>query len=549
MPRSRQGKLLALDWDSHALRIVHAVLQKRGVKIDRILSVAVPAEIDSMDPEAMGAHIRRALDQEGISTRSAVVDVPRDQAILKSLALPAAKPEDLPGMVAIQIAKELPFASSEASIDFAVGHQEEGSPTADVIVAAIRHEALDYYKQTVNAAGLRLERVGLRPYACTLAVNRQLQFSEPERVMFVDVRPTLTEIDVIRRRCLAFSRAAEVLVLGDGGARGEADEQDPPLRLSRDASHDDDADISLASEHAGSSELMRSGSSAPSRRGKMGIVNALVMEVTRSIEAYRSGDAGARIDQIVVGGDLGVEADLAATLQSRLELPTELYNPATAFGWEPDEGAAASGYAATLGLVLGESDGDDAHFDFLHPKRTVSTTTRRLKKAPLVAAVVALFAVAGIGGFASATKPDRMKLNQIRTDIEAIRDKEREYKKFLAIVEDVEAFDAEQYVWPDVLLNIVSVLPSHRDLVIESLELRQDDGEVKMKTRAKEREIATTVVQQLEAFRRPDCKKPRFDASFGPQTEKRGELYPFSQDFEVIVLDDGAGPSGTCSGD
>lgn len=546
MPRSRQGKILALDWDSHTLRIVHAVLQKRGVQIDRILSVAVPAEVDSMDPDAMGAHIRRALDQEGISTRSAVVDVPRDQAFLKSLALPVAKPEDLPGMVAIQIAKELPFASSEASIDFAVGHQDDGSSTADVIVAAIKHETLDYFKSTVHAAGLRLERVGLRPYASTIAVNRQLQFSEPERVMFVDVRPTLTEIDVIRGRCLAFSRAAEVMVFDRGGSAGadeRSGEQGAPLRLSRDSSEEG------ASKPSGSPDMIRRESSSPARRGHLGVINELMMEVTRSIEAYRSGDAGARIDQIVVGGDLGVEADLASTLHSRLEIPAELYNPATAFGWEPDEGAAASGYAATLGLVLGESDGDEEHFDFLHPKRTVSTTTRRLKKAPLVAAVVALFAVAGIGGFARATKPDRMKLKQIKSDIEAIRDEERDYKKFLAIVEEVEAFDAGQYVWPDVLLNIVSVLPSHRDLVIESLELRQDDGEVKMKTRAKQREIATQVVQQLEAFRRPDCKKPRFDASFGPQTEKRGELYPFSQDFEVIVLDDDAGPSGTCSGD
>jgi hypothetical protein len=34
-------KIVAVDWDTHTLRIVHAVLGKRGVKIDRLLSTAI----------------------------------------------------------------------------------------------------------------------------------------------------------------------------------------------------------------------------------------------------------------------------------------------------------------------------------------------------------------------------------------------------------------------------------------------------------------------------------------------------------------------------
>ena len=59
----------------------------------------------------------------------------------------------------------------------------------------------------------------------------------------------------------------------------------------------------------------------------------------------------------MIGGDVGIEERLAEAIQARLNITTELYNPATTFGWEPDEGAAASAFSATLGLVEPESSG------------------------------------------------------------------------------------------------------------------------------------------------------------------------------------------------
>jgi hypothetical protein len=56
-------KIVAVDWDTRTLRIVHALLGKRGVKIDRLLSAAIPPDVDLASPEQLGRHIRRVLDQ------------------------------------------------------------------------------------------------------------------------------------------------------------------------------------------------------------------------------------------------------------------------------------------------------------------------------------------------------------------------------------------------------------------------------------------------------------------------------------------------------
>ena len=52
--RVRSKKILAFDWDARTLRVVHAAVTKRGVKIDRLLSVAIPSDVDSTEPSQIG---------------------------------------------------------------------------------------------------------------------------------------------------------------------------------------------------------------------------------------------------------------------------------------------------------------------------------------------------------------------------------------------------------------------------------------------------------------------------------------------------------------
>lgn len=515
-------KILAIDWDVRTLRIVHALLRKRTVKIDRLLSVAIPESVEPSNPEQMGRFIRQALDQEGIGTRLACVDIPRDQAILNTLMLPVAAQEDLPGMVRIQIAKELPFSVGDAVIDFAVGAAERDATTAEVLVAAVRREVLEQYEATFRAAELKLERIGLRPYSNQLSVCELLKHALPERAVFVDVGPGLTEISVIRKGALAFSRAASVVIprAVDGGTR---------LSLVRP-----EGDEELLASAEPTSLI---GPSAPS------VVQGLVVEITRSIEAYRARDSAAPIDHVVIGGDQGVEEALAEAIQKRLDVTTEIYNPASSFGWEPDEGAAASAFAAPLGVMLSLAREDRQHFDFLHPKKTESATRKKLRKAPVVAAVVLLFAAAGAVTVAQATKPDREELARIEQRIAELQAGEADRKKFLDLLhgrEGVLAWDQRQLVWVDVLADVLSALPGTEQMVLEQIDLNQKDRTIKLKTKTRQRDTASRAVADLESFRREGKTLPRFKAKTGASSDKPKESYPFRQDIEIAVLDDEA---------
>ena len=537
--KSRPKRLVAVDWDVRTLRLIHASMGKRGVKIDRLLSVAIPPGVDPANPEQMGRHIRRTLDQEGIATRHAIVDIPRDQAILKTLKLPAAKPGELPGMVEIQIAKELPFPVSEAVIDFTVSAGDGEAATSDVLVAAVRHEQLEQYDATFAVAGLRLDRIGLRPYANKVAVCELLRHALPERVLFIDVRPTFMEIDVLRDSALAFSRSASVVIptgLGQSSVvsiSGSGQREPPPSPKEVT----DDVALTIVDEPTAEA-------AGPGR-----VIHSLVLEVTRSIEAYRASDAGGAMDHVVIGGDLGVEDALAEAIQKRLNITTEIYNPASTFGWEPDEGAAAAAFAASLGLVLGHAEDGTLHFDFLHPKRSVSQTTERLKKAPMAAAVVLFFAAAVAVGFTGYTRADRKTLADLEEKIERLENRQRDFKKFLKLVdEDIEAFDAGQHVWVDVLYDVFSALPSNQEMLLGRMEMNQKDGRLALKTRAKQRDTAIDVIRRLNEFQREGRDLPRFKAGMGPQSEKKKDRYPFAQDLRITVLDDEPGKKANTKG-
>ncbi|HEY3244395.1 MAG TPA: pilus assembly protein PilM, partial [Phycisphaerae bacterium] len=490
---------LTVDWDARTLRIVHAVSGKR-VEIVDTLAAPLPVSTNLGNAESLGRLIRKVLDQNRIKTTRMIVDIPRDQVSLIPLTIPNASPNDLPSIVEFQVSKELPFGLSDAVIDFAISSEDAVAGTCDVLVSAVRKEVLDFYRQVAGFAGLELKRVGLRPYANAIAVAEVLRRTLPERVLFIDVGPALTEIDILRAGRLMYSRAASVAV-----------------------------PAGPAPAPAATSGALRF-PSVTEPRDHATVVRELLVEVTRSIEDYRAKarDPGATIDHVVVGGASGMEDELAEALQKRLNATAETYNPATVFGWSPDEGANACAFAAALGLALGHAAEGRLQIDFLHPKRTVPRRVEQWRKAPLGAIAALLFIAAGVLLYFRLVRPQYVELTRIEGQLAKARKLKTSQDELAKLVETAESFDKGQVVWLDALRDLVEAVPDNKELVITRVDMSQRERAVTLRVNIKESGTSGTAVAALDEFRAPDTGARRFEAKQRQLNQAASGNYPYS---------------------
>ena len=364
------GSTIALDWDHFYLRMAVARARSASpkgparVKVRKLLAEPIPAALNLDDPVAVGHFIRESLKKRRIRARRAIVAVARDQALLRMIRLPEAPDDELVSMAHLQMDKELPYPADEATIDVTFAHPSgSGSEQVGVLAAAVRTKLLANIRKTAEAAGLKLDRVGLRAYANFCLVTRCVPIKPGQRLIYVDVGPDFTEIDIFSGQNLLFSRSAFVKI---------------PLDLSRPLHHASNEDR------------------PPPDKAKLSAVLAeLVLEVHRTVQAYRAEQAGLEdvsdeapsaepAEVILLGGGTGLEQDIARGLQERIDLPADILHPGQSFKLPRNINGDERMYSAVLGMALGPDTPEIiGPLNFLRPRRmkrprTVGSTRRKV---------------------------------------------------------------------------------------------------------------------------------------------------------------------------
>jgi type IV pilus assembly protein PilM len=423
-------KVLCLDWDKRCLRLVVARVGKGRAVLEDAHSHRLPNNVDADEPEAMGDFIHAMLRRHHLSYKSVVVDVPRERAVINRLTLPPTPTVEVAAAVRFQAMKELPFAIETAAVDYIIMGRDERGLATEVLLAAVTTETLDRVRLTCEAAGLTPARIGLRPYANLISIRRTRGAGD-RRVLFLDVGPGATEIDVICGDALAFARSANVTV---------------PLPVSDPATREDSSIIALAEV----------GDLNVPDQALDGAINEVVVEAVRTLQAYRATEAEARIDEIVVAGGTGIEPQLADRLQQRLELPVTLFDPTEALGVEASEGPKLRSFSAALGLAWALGREGALALDFLNPKRPISsreTLQRRIRFGAMVGVGLLVIAAGVLGKQYYGL---RSQLDDLRKTNKALQEQVQGKVKIANQIEAAREW-ATEAVWPDELLNVVKV--------------------------------------------------------------------------------------------
>jgi Tfp pilus assembly PilM family ATPase len=462
----KTGRFCAVDFDRDQVRVVQAEFSGERTRVLRLAAAAVPEDLDLTDAQAVGAFLGRTLGEMRIRNPAAVMNVSRGQAVLKPLVLPpVASAGELASMVLYQAEKELTFRPEEAVVDFTIeshyGIEPSGSDEPQgqhVLVAAVQRPLIEYYQKVAEAGGMRLLRLGLRPYADMRGVEAYAAPGAEARVAIIHVMAGETEIDIMDAGGLAFSRSAVVLV---------PREADGYAAVRREAAE------------------------------------TIVKEVARSLQSYMGVERGQVIDVVLVAGGTGIESEVAGELAKRLSARCELLNPSEALGLE-DSGPAASAFISPLGQAIRHGDPAALPFDFLHPKRP--PVRRDMNKIAALSGVAAV-ALLVTGVFAGAAvhwyRADSYYSARV-AELKQLTDENRRVAALAKRAETIDAWVRQGRDWLDQWAYLTNVFPSCTDVYITGLKTAvaggpTPGGSISFTVKAKNNDAINELGKRLEA--------------------------------------------------
>jgi len=490
---SSPRRFAAIDFDSTSVRVVHARSSGKTTRIDTLYSAPVPEDLDLENAESVGRFLEDVLKDFSRSTKTSLgrcgimMSVPRQKAVLKPLTLPPGTPhEDIAAMVRFQVEKELPFSPDKSVIDFTVTSHLDPSESANgggetpggvgVLVGAVSRDVVEHYSRIAETAGVKLWRLGLRPYSNMKCVDACVRRGDEETIMSVHITSNETEINVLKGASLAFSRSAIINV--------PADEPE----------------------------------------GRKRAVESVVREVIRSVHSYSSAQHHGEITGVLIAGGTGIEAQVLTVVETKLKVQCEMLAPAGAMDLPTHDSGSA--YSATIGLAIAQQ-GQALPFDFLNPKQPPVKHDARKTRAAMIAAI-AVFSLLAIGIAIN------MYLGGLEAPLEAARARESKLRKatkghtsLARRVKTVEAWLKARTNWADHLTLLTQLAPSCEELYIRSSIKTERRGTITFKAYAKGHKVLD------------DFKARLADAGYNPQSKGSGPSdrgdYTHSEEITLTV--------------
>lgn len=475
-------RYLAIEWDDHELRALVAMTSGRSVTVEYAGAIELPSdEGKAPTPDAVGKALDGWVREQGLSRCTTLVAVGRASIELRRLTLPPAPDDELPEMVRFQAQREFSSLTDDSPLDFLPLAGDTTTPR-QVLAAALSPELLAQIGSACDAAGLRAERVVLRPCA-TAAVVRQSSRSSDEGASLV-VDPLLDELDL------------SVLV-------GEKVVFIRTLRL----------------PHVAEDEKQ---------------YRPLLGELRRTMAAFHNQFRDVRISSITVCGDPAQRAPLAEAIEQEFKLTTSVLHPLEEVGGtsrlQQNMPEHPGRFAPLVGMVLDEAAGSHA-IDFLNPRKKPEAKSHR--RTYILAAAAALLLVGFYAWWQYSRISDkRLAVESLQTQVE---ETQQHYNEQLATtkerVDRLRSWMESDFNWLDELAEASLALRPQpldaNDFTVQddlvAKDLLMDSGRITYDLSARQRDANARIQERI---RSEEGDELRVDTVPGRDDARDG--YPWS---------------------
>lgn len=400
-------------------------------------------EIDILaDPanEAMrNAEVRGAISQLAKSLKTGKdrvrASVPGHSVVTKFVKLPPIDSDDLEELVTMEAAQQIPFPLSEGAWDWDT--IDSGGIEKEVLLVAMRQEALDDISEAVSGAGLSLKEVDSSPTALFNAY-RYNYADETEPVLLIDIGARSTE--------LMFLDGKKVFMQGlaTPGTTGAS--------LTTAISKEFGISFAEAEAHKVSGGMVSLGSTEGLDEATASLaafirnsINRLPGEISRRSNFYRSQQGGNAPTKILLAGGGANLPNLVDFLQEKLSLPVEAFNPLRRVA-VADESLATKAHqlGELIGMAVEGAGKAELHIDLVPTMLGAERESARRRPWLIAAAGILLAGLAAWAGLkAVAAGKAEEKVADITEREEALSPYASTLKKWGNSVEDIEAVGVE----------------------------------------------------------------------------------------------------------
>lgn len=308
--------VLGLDISSTSVKLIELSRHGDRYRVETYAVRALPpntvVEKNINDPEAVAEVIKAMIKQSKTRLKHAAVAVAGSAVITKMIDMPAGLSDDAMEMqISMEADQYIPFPLEEVALDFEVQGESPRNPDqVEVLLAACRRENVDTRVTVLQLADLVTEKVDVEAYSMERAfelVAEQLEDQEGQVVAIIDIGATMTTLSVLVDGKTVYTR--EQLF----GGKQLTEEIQRRYGLSME-------EAGLAKKQGGLPDDYENEVLDPFKE-------AVVQQVTRSLQFFFSASQYNDVDYIVLAGGVASMEGLTGLIEEKLGTQTVVANP------------------------------------------------------------------------------------------------------------------------------------------------------------------------------------------------------------------------------
>lgn len=313
---NKSVSVLGLDISSTSVKLIELSLSGNRFRVENYSVASLPpnavVEKNINEIDAVADTIRKAIEMTKSKLKTAAVAVAGSAVITKVIEMDGALNEDqMESQITLEADQYIPYPLDEVAIDFEVqGPAQSDSEMVDVLLAACRRENVELRVDALEIAGLTAKIVDVEAYAMERSfglVGSQISHDDQTTVAIVDIGSTMTTLSVLTGGSTVYTR--EQLF----GGKQLTEEIQRRYGLSAE-------EAGLAKKQGGLPDDYEPEVLDPFK-------DAVVQQVTRSLQFFFSSSQYNDVDHIVLAGGVASMSGLSELVQEKLGTPTTVANP------------------------------------------------------------------------------------------------------------------------------------------------------------------------------------------------------------------------------